>query len=155
MLRSGIVSIALGGCACWLAACASSGLGGKLGSDDSRKTGLASVEPVAFLNRVTWGADARSVEQVSKLDADHFLEQQLHPMRNGSLPPTIQAQIDAMTISLRPLDRLLFDFEQRRKAADALANDDEKKTAQQVYQRDLSRLASEAATRSLLRSLYS
>src|SRR6202158_941066 len=155
MLRSGIVSIALGSLACLLTACASTGPGGKLGSDNSPESDLTRAEPVAFLNRVTWGADAWSVQQVMKLNAQRFLDQQLHPAAKGSLPPTIQAQIDAMTINLRPLDQLVFDFEQRRKAADAIAGDDDKKIAQQAYQRDLTRLANEAATRSLLLALYS
>jgi hypothetical protein len=48
-----IVSIALGGFAGLLTACASPGPGGKRGSDDSRESGLSRVEQVAFMNRPT------------------------------------------------------------------------------------------------------
>jgi len=46
-------------------------------------------------------------------------------------------------------------MEKLRKDADALTLDDAKKTAQQAYQQELSRLQREAATRHLLRALYS
>ena len=60
-----------------------------------------------------------------------------------------------MTISQRPLTLLAQDLEQRRKDADAIVNDDDKKIAQQSYQQELNRIAREASTRSLLRALYS
>ena len=60
-----------------------------------------------------------------------------------------------MSISQQPVTQLVTAMEQRRKDADAIANDDDKKTAQQAYQRELTRIANEAATRSLYRALYS
>jgi uncharacterized protein (DUF1800 family) len=141
--------------ACLLAACASPGPGVKPGTDDAREPGHAHADAVAFLNRTTWGADAWSVEQVNKFGSKRFLEQQLRPMPDAPLPRPIQAQIDAMTINSISLDKLVLDFEQHRRTADAIPDDDAKKVAQQVYQRDLSKLGNEAATRSLLRALYS
>ncbi|HTD05141.1 DUF1800 domain-containing protein, partial [Undibacterium sp.] len=85
---------------------------------------------------------------------ERYLERQLHPAP-AALPGPVQAQIAAMTISQRPVEQLNQELEQRRKDADAIANDDEKKAAQQAYQQELNRLAREAATRSLLRALYS
>src|SRR5438876_10385118 len=47
------------------------------------------------------------------------------------------------------------EMEQRRRDADAIAEDAAKKTAQQAYQQDLNRLARDAATITLLNALYS
>ena len=113
------------------------------------------IDRVALLNRVTGGIDSVSLQRMDQLAAEHFLEQQLRPAPKPSLPAEVQAQIDAMTISQTPMDQLLLELEQRRVAANAIANDDEKKIAQRAYQDELNRLAREAATRSLLRAIYS
>ena len=115
---------------------------------------LRSIDVVTRLNRITWGVNDSTVRQVEKSGFDRYLEQQLHP-GVGLLPAPVQAQIDRMTIVQRPLESLIRELEQRRKDADAIANDDEKKAAQQAYQQELNRLAREAATRSLLRDVYS
>ena len=60
-----------------------------------------------------------------------------------------------MTLSQKPFAPLMIELEQRRRDADALKNDDEKKAAQQAYQQELNRLAREAASRHILRALYS
>jgi uncharacterized protein (DUF1800 family) len=113
------------------------------------------VDPIALLNRVTWGAEPSSARQLNQLGSERFLMQQLHALAGQALPSEVQSQLDAMTISQKPMDRLLFELEQRRKDVDAIKNDDEKKAAQQSYQQELNRLSREAATRSLLRDLYS
>ncbi|NMM26685.1 MAG: DUF1800 domain-containing protein [Glaciimonas sp.] len=111
-------------------------------------------DPVRTLNRVTWGVNSSVMQQANALGLNRYLEQQLYP-GTAILPTFIQAHISAMTLSQRPLDQLVLDMEQRRKDAEAIVNDDEKKAAQQSYQQELNRLAREAATRSLLRALYS
>ena len=107
-----------------------------------------------MLNRVTWGANPSSAQQMAALGAERYLEQQLRPAPRPVLPAGVQAQIDAMTIT-RPLDQLVFDLEKQRRDADAIADVEQKKLAQQAYQQELNRLEREAATRSLLRALYS
>jgi uncharacterized protein (DUF1800 family) len=71
------------------------------------------------------------------------------------LPNEVQAQIQAMTISQRPLQALAIDMDQRRKDAEALTDEDARKAALQVYQQEMNRLAREAARRHVLRALYS
>ncbi|WP_292932817.1 DUF1800 domain-containing protein [Noviherbaspirillum sp.] len=105
------------------------------------------------LNRITWGANSEALRQANALGLGRYLEQQLHP-GPANLPVQVQAQIDAMTISQRPLEQLEHDFEQRRRDAQGM-NDAQKQAAKQAYQQDLNRLAREAASRSLLRALYS
>ncbi len=111
-------------------------------------------DTINVINRISWGVNVSVSRQVDSIGLDRYLDLQLHPPVE-KLPASIQAQIAAMTISQRPLNLLTQDLEQRRKDADAIVVDDDKKVAQQAYQQELNRLAREAATRSLLRALYS
>lgn len=116
------------------------------------------ADPVALsgaLNRITWGVSSSAYQQASQIGYDAWLEQQLHPVP-AMLPAAAQAQIDAMTITQKPLPQLVQELEDQRRDYDkAIADDEAKKAAQRAYQQELSRLAREAATRSLLRDLYS
>ena len=120
----------------------------------------AAVRPspeVAYqlINRLTWGASVATLDQAEHMGLNLYLAQQLHP-GPATLPPPVQQQIAAMTIGQTPVVALVQNMEQRRKDADAtFANDDDKKAAQQAYQQELNRLGREAATRHLLRALYS
>lgn len=131
-----------------LAGCASRG------TPVPQEFGLDTIKPDAVLNRITWGASSSSFHEIKTVGADRFLAQQLHPGADR-LPPSIETQINNLTISQRPLDQLVTELEQRRKLIDTIASDDEKKAAQHAYQEELNRLAREAATRSLLRDTYS
>ncbi|MRW85500.1 DUF1800 family protein [Pseudoduganella sp. FT26W] len=118
----------------------------------------APVDPVALsraLNRVTWGVNDSTYQHAAKVGYSAWLDQQLHP-GPAVLPPAVQAQIDAMTISRKPLPQLVQELEQQRRDYDkAMVDDEAKKAAQLAYQQELSRLAKEAAAGSLLRDLYS
>src|SRR5216684_3983425 len=113
------------------------------------------AEDLLLLNRVTWGANPSSARELARMGPARYLEAQLQPAQEAALPPQAQAQVDAMTITQRPLDELAKELESRRKGLDLLRNDDEKKAAQQAYQQELTRLGREAAARMLLRALYS
>ncbi len=116
-------------------------------------------EDLLLLNRVTWGANPSSARELARMGPARYLEAQLQPAQEVGLPPALppqaQAQVDAMTITQRPVDELAKEMESRRKSLDLLRNDDEKKAAQQAYQQELTRLGREAAARMLLRALYS
>ncbi|MES2401242.1 MAG: DUF1800 domain-containing protein [Pseudomonadota bacterium] len=107
-----------------------------------------------WINRLTWGASSTEVDAHSAAGFGAYLAQQLRP-GPARLPDAVNAQIQAMTISQRPLVALVQDLEQRNKDANALTDDEAKKTAQQSYQAELNRLGREAATRHILRDLYS
>jgi uncharacterized protein (DUF1800 family) len=132
-----------------LAACASTGSGAGAGS-----SAIGPAQLAGAVNRVSWGVNQTTWRQAQTLGYDAWLEGQLHPSP-AVLPATAQAQIDALAIARTPLPQLVADLDQQRKDADKLTVDDEKKAAQQAYQQALTRLAREAATRSLLRDLYS
>ena len=115
----------------------------------------ARADDLLLLNRVTWGANPSSARALARMGPASYLEAQLQPAQEAALPPEVQAQVDAMTITRRPVDELAKEMESRRKGLDLLRNDDEKKAAQQAYQQELTRLGREAAARMLLRALYS
>ena len=106
------------------------------------------------VNRLTWGASVSALAQSAGRPFLALLEEQLAP-GTAVLPAAAQAQIDALSLSQQPFITLMFDLEHQRLSADALKNDHEKRAAQQAYQQELNRLAQEAATRHLLRALYS
>lgn len=119
-----------------------------------RYPALATSDPLKVINRISWGATTSSFRQATTTGLDAYLDSQLHP-RTTSLPAPVQNRIAAMTIAQRPLDQLVSDMEQRRKSADALPSAEDRQAAHQAYQQEMNRLAHEAATRSLLRDLYS
>jgi uncharacterized protein (DUF1800 family) len=114
-----------------------------------------SAADLAWLNRVTWGASITSSAQLSRQGRERFLARQLDARTPGTLPAAVQAQIDALRITRTPMDALVTEMEQQRKAADAVADDESKKRAQQNYQQELTRLAREASARMVLRAVYS
>lgn len=124
------------------------------GAGHARDFGFPASAMLPVLERVTWGASSSSYREAQAASIGRYLDGQLHP-GDDKLPLEVKTRIDAMTIVQRPMDQLVIDMEARRKQADALANDDEKKAAQQAYQEELNRLAREAAARSLLRDVYS
>jgi len=107
-----------------------------------------------WLNRLTWGASTSALAQAAGQDTAVLLARQLSKGQ-ATLPVAAQSQVDVMTLSQKPFAPLMIELEQRRRDADALKNDDEKKAAQQAYQQELNRLAREAASRHILRALYS
>jgi uncharacterized protein (DUF1800 family) len=70
------------------------------------------------------------------------------------LPAAVQSAIDAMTITRTPLPELLRSLDAERRAADALGTD-AKAEARKAFQQRLNGLAREAASRMLLRAVYS
>jgi uncharacterized protein (DUF1800 family) len=125
------------------------------GSGPASAATMPAMDSAKFANRITWGEDSATVRHIAQIGPERYLAQQLHPQPAAPLPPEVQAQIDAMTITQQPLLQLVRDLEQRRKDADAIPEDEQKKAAQQGFQQEMNRLAREAATRHLLRDLYS
>lgn len=112
-------------------------------------------DTLAAAARLTWGANLSSFEWIEKIGSSAYVAQQLQPPGEDILVPAVRAQISAMTISQRSLVSLVQEMEQRRKDSDAIANDEEKKAAQQAYQQEMNRLARESASRHVWRALYS
>jgi uncharacterized protein (DUF1800 family) len=114
-----------------------------------------SAEQFLLLNRLTWGANASAVKELAESGVDGWLERQLRPPPGDDLPPEAQAQVAAMVIAQRPIAVLVAEVYERRKTLRVTGDESQKKMEQQAFQRDLTRLAREAAARSVLRALYS
>jgi uncharacterized protein (DUF1800 family) len=114
-----------------------------------------SVGDLALLNRITWGANASIAARFSRIGAEEFIREQLHPPAGERLPSAVQAQIDALKISQAPAAQLAIELEQQRRDANAITDLDRKRDARRAYRQALADLRREAATRSLLRDLYS
>lgn len=108
-----------------------------------------------LVDRVTWGRTPAAVAQAERLGAHRWLRQQLYPRRQNDLPPEIAARIAAMRISSVPMGQLMKDMGSQNMATAKLENAAERQAARQA-QNDASRsLKHEAASRSLLRNIYS
>jgi uncharacterized protein (DUF1800 family) len=116
--------------------------------DDSHATQLL------VLNRVSFGPNPASLKEIEALGTGAYLARQLRPAAEPRLPPEVQATIDSMTISKRSMVDLASELERRQRDFRNLPPG-EMKGERQAYQQELTRLAREAATRMLLRALYS
>jgi uncharacterized protein (DUF1800 family) len=112
-------------------------------------------QDLALVNRLTWGVSASSVAAFRRTGYDRWLNHQLHPSPFDALPPAAQAEIDALPVAQTPMAVLVVNLDARNKAANQLADPDQKKAAQTAYQQALNDLGRQAAARSLLRDLYS
>lgn len=111
-------------------------------------------QELALVNRITWGTNSSTAIEFKTLGTERFLNDQLHPHSDG-LPAAAQEQIDGLSISHTPLEQIVTEADQQIKIVNAITDPDLKQAAQKVYQDRLNRLGREAATRSLLRDLYS
>jgi len=138
---------------CWHLAWRVAFVAGTLGAVAAQASEF-NAHDLALLDRLTWGINASSAEHLRALGAERWLQEQLHPPANTALPDTVKAQIEAMPdIHKLPFD-IAVAFEQQAKSANQVADADQKKAAQQVYQGAMNDRARQAAARSVLRALY-
>ena len=110
---------------------------------------------IAVLNRLSWGAETSDAQLLKREGLQTWLNRQLNPSPDDGLPGDAQAQIAAMEISQKTLVQLNDEIREMRQAAQAKKGTPDYDGAQKAYQQKLTSLAREAATRSLLRDLYS
>jgi uncharacterized protein (DUF1800 family) len=107
-----------------------------------------------LLDRLTWGINASSAAHFQAIGAERWLAEQLHPASDSALPDAVRSQIEAMPdVHKLPFD-IAVAFDQQAKSANQVADPDQKKAAQQVYQQAMNDRAKQAAARSILRALY-
>jgi uncharacterized protein (DUF1800 family) len=85
--------------------------------------------------------------------AYHWLEAELHPAPEDNLPVQVQQQIKAL--DMKPMNALVVDFAAKVKALKAISDSDLRVAAAHAYQQGLSDCAKQAASRAILRDLYS
>src|SRR3984893_17549951 len=109
---------------------------------------------MVLLDRLTWGLNASSAAHLQAVGTERWLTEQLHPAPNIPLPDGVRSQIEAMAdVHKFPFD-IAVAFEQQAKSANQVADPDQRKAAQQVYQQALNDRAKQAAARTILRALY-
>ena len=110
---------------------------------------------LAFIDRVTWGANESTAAEYLALGRDRWLERQLHPGPKDRLPAAAQAIINALPIATHPLTEIAWPLTAQQRNANQIPDAEQKKTLQQAFQQSLNELGRQAATRSLVRDLYS
>jgi uncharacterized protein (DUF1800 family) len=110
---------------------------------------------LAFIDRVTWGANESTAAEFVALGRDKWLERQLHPGPKDRLPEAAQDQINALPVATRPLTEIAFPLTAQQRNANQIPDPDQKRILQQAFQQALNELGRQAQTRSLLRDLYS
>lgn len=115
----------------------------------------SSPADLAVLNRVSWGAETADAQTLRQEGLQAWLDRQLAPRSDDGLPPEARDQIAAMEISRKNLVEINDEIRGLRLGAQAKKGTADYDAAQKTYQQKLNDLAREAATRSLLRDLYS
>lgn len=107
-----------------------------------------------LLDRLTWGINASTAAHLQAVGTERWLTEQLHPASNTALPDGVRSQIEAMAdVHKFPFD-IAMAFESQAKSANQVADPDQRKAAQQVYQQAMNDRARQAASRTILRALY-
>jgi uncharacterized protein (DUF1800 family) len=110
---------------------------------------------LAFIGRVTWGANESAAAELAALGRERWLERQLHPGPKDRLPAAAQAIINGLAIATHPLTEIAWPLTAQQRNANQSPDPEQKKTLQQAVQQSLNELGRQAATRSVLRDLYS
>ncbi len=101
------------------------------------------------VDRVTGGVDATALQAVGQLGWSRWLDAQLHP-QSVTWPTAVNDRLSQMRIVREPLATRLRADAAQRKAAEQIADDEQKKAALQAYQKTLNAEAEEADQRWLL-----
>lgn len=102
---------------------------------------------IAAVNRTTWGLTHSSLS----LPANGMTQ----APSDSALPVPVATQIASMRIAREPMPQLVVEMDARSRAANQLTDPAQRQAAQSAYQQAMADLSREAATRSVLRDLYS
>src|SRR4051812_20903739 len=113
------------------------------------------AEDVAFLDRLTWGANGDAARELHALGRAAWLERQLKAPPSDDLPPAAATQVAALTITQRPLVELAAEMSERFIGSVNQMDDAKRIEQRRAFQQELTKLARETAQRHVLRALYS
>lgn len=116
---------------------------------------VLSAADLAFIDRVTWGANESTAAEFAALGRDRWLDRQLHPGPKDRLPAAAQDQIDALPVASRPVTEIVFPLAAQQRNIGQIPDPEQKKILQQAHQQALNEIGRQTQTRSLLRDLYS
>src|ERR1700749_5189562 len=116
------------------------------------KAGDLAPHDLILLDRLTFGVNASSAAHLQAIGVERWLNEQLHPPANSVLPDAVKSQIDAMAdVHKLPFD-VAMSIDAQAKSANQVADPDQKKAAQQVYQQAMNDRAKQAAAGTILRA---
>ncbi|WP_051848934.1 DUF1800 domain-containing protein [Thiomonas sp. FB-Cd] len=119
----------------------------------------ARLHPVAFLDRIGWGASAAQLQELSRVGATRFLDAQLRPDPGPVLPAEVRQQIAALQCTqplnqlIPPLVRQMQAIQQARHEGQAI-NAQQAQAALQALNQRKNQLTQEAMTQQLLLAVY-
>ncbi|MEW6560737.1 MAG: DUF1800 domain-containing protein [Pseudomonadota bacterium] len=119
----------------------------------------AAADPVAFLDRVGWGASAGQLQALARFGATAYLQKQLQPDPDPALPPDWSAQLAALPVN-QPLEVLIPPIVRQERAIRQARKDDPQVGAADVEARlkAINRfkfdLAQQAAAQQVVLGLY-
>jgi uncharacterized protein (DUF1800 family) len=118
------------------------------------RTAELTPHDLIFLDRLTFGINASSAAHLQAVGTERWLNEQLHPAPNPAMPEAAKSQIEAMADAHKlPFD-VAMSFDAQAKSANQVADPDQKKAAQQVYQQAMNERMKQAQARSILHALY-
>ncbi len=112
-------------------------------------------DPLRLLNRITWGSTASDMEHLQAVGAARYLEEQLRPNPAAKLPPEIENTIAQLSVSQMQLADVAGQLREQQRALKNITDDEQRAQAKQAEQKTLNLYARDAASRSLLRAVYS
>ena len=107
-----------------------------------------------LLDRLTFGVNASSAAHLQAAGTERWLNEQLHPPANSALPQAAQSLIEPMADLNKSAIEILSSFDAQAKSANQVADPDQRKAAQQVYQQAMNERMKQAQARSVLHALY-
>jgi uncharacterized protein (DUF1800 family) len=113
------------------------------------------VRDLALVDTITWGVTPASMAAFQSAGREKWLQSQLHPPSGTRLPEAAQSQIDALPLIQKSAFELATKFDAQARTANQMTDPDQKRSAQQAVQQAMTEVAKQAATRSILRALYS
>lgn len=112
-----------------------------------------SNEDVAWLDRVTFGADSATLARFRELGKRRFLDEQLHP-KQDALPAEVSAQIDGFDVMKTPSATLLAQVRDQYRQINDMPDGDAKQEARKALQKQGNGYAQEAQASELLHAIY-
>jgi uncharacterized protein (DUF1800 family) len=142
------------------------GLSGKAFAQPARRAGVdwdaaAAAAPVAFLDRIGWGANAAQLSELQQMGPSAYLQAQLHGQGGTALPASIAARLAALPAN-QPLETLIPSLIEQdrglRRARNADADPQADAVEAEAQLKALNRfrfaLAQQAASQQVLLALY-
>lgn len=113
------------------------------------------LKDVALVDALTFGVDGTTLAVLQAQGREAWLRAQLHPPAGDRLPDAAQQQLDALPARQKSAFDLAVSFAEQARAADQVADPDQKAAARKAVQEGMSDVARQAATAFILRALYS